>query len=105
MEFYNWDGEATTPFRYASTLDAATTPFVEVPGTTDIPLLDLNDGTTNLLTRPNLDPKFMSPGPAADGNVRQTVRVAEFNRYGRKLPRQLQRSARYIHLHRGIGRH
>ena len=66
IQFYNWDGDANTPARYG-TNDAT-------PATvTD---LDLNDGTTNLMTRGNLDSNFNSPGPAAGGNVRQTFPVA-----------------------------
>ena len=74
IQFYNWDGDADTPSRYADTVtDALTTPATS---TTVITPLDLVDGTTNLLSGGGLDPKFTSPGPASGGNLTQTFPVA-----------------------------
>ena len=74
VQFYNWDGDSTTPARYSDgTLDALTVPFVEVPGTTDVPALAL---TGALLDKGDLDPnEFEAPGPRADGNKIQRFRM------------------------------
>ena len=78
VQFYDFDNDATTPFLYAGTNVDAVTDGPVGPDVTIDPL-DLSDvdgsGTTGL-TRGNLDGNFMSPGPAADGDVRQTFRVA-----------------------------
>ena len=78
VQFYNWDGVATTTPLYANaTMDALTSPFVELPGTSDVPPLDLFDGSVNWLSRSNLDAgKFMSPGPAEGGTITQRFPVA-----------------------------
>ena len=75
VPFYNWDGDSTTPRVYAdTTMDALTAPFVEVPGTTDVPALPL---TGALLSRNVLDAnEFMAPGPRADGNIIQRFRMS-----------------------------
>ena len=82
VPFYNWDGDSTTSWLYANTvMDNLTVPFVEVPGTTDVPGLTLDpdgsgSGTGEDFDRGVLDPnEFMSPGPAADGNIIQRFRM------------------------------
>ena len=74
VQFYDFDRDPTTTPRYT---DASPPSHSNPYGAGDtITALDLNDGTTDLLSRASLDPKFMSPGPAADGDVRQTFAVA-----------------------------
>ena len=64
VQFYNFDGKATTPHRYdQTTVTRAFTPD------TDIPALAL---TGSLFSRGVLDPaKFNAPGPAGDGATSQ----------------------------------
>jgi hypothetical protein len=83
IPFYNFDGDPTTSWRYTddlvvggSGLDGATTPATP---TTTIPALSLVEGgnaNAALFNRGNLDPKFKSPGPAAEGNVVQRFPVS-----------------------------
>ena len=69
IQFYNWDGDTTTPARYGdNTATAVTT-------ATALTLADVGGGVSGL-TRGNLDPKFMSPGPAAGGSVTQRFPTA-----------------------------
>ena len=81
IQFYNFDGVATTPRLYADAavvggtgLDTATTPAT--PATTIPPLSLVATGTpvAALFNRGTLDSNFNSPGPAAGGNVIQRFR-------------------------------
>ena len=69
IQFYDFDRDPTTPARYTdATPPSHTNPYGSGDNLTP---LDLYDGTNNLLTRGSLDSNFMSPGPAAGGDVVQ----------------------------------
>ena len=82
IQFYNFDGVATTPRLYADAaivsggtgLDGATTPATPSTAIPALSLVTAGAPVATLFNRGNLDSNFNSPGPAADGSVTQRFR-------------------------------
>ena len=77
QQFYDFDRDPATTPRYTDTsAPSHTDPYKSSDPLTPLDLSDIDGAGTTGLTRGWLDDNFMSPGPAADGDVRQTFRVA-----------------------------
>ena len=75
IQFYNWDGDATTPSRYADTVtDALAIPATAATVRTPLSLVAAGTAVPALFNRGNLDGNFNSPGPAEGGNAVQRFR-------------------------------
>ena len=71
IQFYNWDGDATTPSLYADTVTDALTGGQAADATTTITPLPL-DGTAATLSARTADPtKFPQPQDPEEGSLRQ----------------------------------